>query len=63
MQGRNAHKYKNSFDCVKQIFKADGFAGFYKGCTARMGRVVPGQGVIFGSFEIIQGVVEKNFFK
>jgi solute carrier family 25 citrate transporter 1 len=63
MQGRNAHRYKDSIDCVKQILKSDGMAGFYKGVTARMARVVPGQGIIFMSFESIQEFVENNFFK
>lgn len=62
MQGRNASKYSSSFDCAAKIMKADGFAGFYRGCIPRMGRVVPGQGVIFMSFETIQDVVEKRFF-
>jgi solute carrier family 25 (mitochondrial citrate transporter), member 1 len=62
MQGRNAKNYTSSFDCAAKIMKADGLAGFYKGCIPRMGRVVPGQGIIFASFETIQDVIER-FFK
>jgi solute carrier family 25 (mitochondrial citrate transporter), member 1 len=63
MQGADAAQYKNTLDCFVKIFKEEGFAGYYKGSIPRMGRVVPGQGIIFMSFESIQDVVEKQFFK
>ena len=28
--------YKNSFDCIKKIFKIDGVKGFYRGCYSSM---------------------------
>lgn len=62
MQSKNAAQYKNTLDCFVKIFKEEGFRGYYKGVIPRMGRVVPGQGVIFMSFETIQDVVEKKFF-
>lgn len=62
MQGVSAAKYTSSLDCCSKIYAADGIAGFYKGCVPRMGRVVPGQGLIFMSFELIQEFVEKSFF-
>lgn len=62
MQGRHASKYKNTFDCAKQIFQSEGVKGFYKGTLPRLGRVVPGQGIIFMSVETIQGTVEKLLF-
>mmetsp|Transcript_5638 Transcript_5638/g.6148 ORF Transcript_5638/g.6148 Transcript_5638/m.6148 type:complete len:296 (+) Transcript_5638:73-960(+) len=63
MQGKDAAQYKNTLDCFVKILKTEGFRGYYKGVIPRMGRVVPGQGVIFMSFESIQDVVEKKFFK
>lgn len=60
MQGRNASKYTSSLDCAVKLFKADGIGAFYRGVVPRMGRVVPGQGVIFMSFEAIQDFVEKQ---
>jgi len=63
MQGRDASKYKNTFDCFAKIVKDAGPMGLYKGVIPRMGRVVPGQGIIFMSFETIQGYVEETFFK
>jgi len=40
MQGLDAHKYKGVIDCVMQIMRNEGPTGFYKGTTARLGRVV-----------------------
>lgn len=63
MQGMNAKRYSSTLDCFVKITKEEGFMGFYKGVIPRMGRVVPGQGVIFMSFETIQDFVETKFFK
>ena len=63
MQGKNASKYKSTLDCFTTILRNDGPLGLYKGVIPRMGRVVPGQGIIFMSFESIQGWVEETFFK
>jgi solute carrier family 25 citrate transporter 1 len=59
MQGRDAHMYKNTFDCFATVFRQEGLQGLYRGTVPRMGRVVPGQGIIFMSFETIQGAVAK----
>jgi solute carrier family 25 citrate transporter 1 len=60
MQGTKASQYKNTLDCFKQIIKNEGFRAFYAGVVPRLGRVVPGQGIIFMSFETIQKTLEKN---
>jgi len=39
MQGLEANKYKGTWDCVMKIAKNEGFKGFYKGTTPRLGRV------------------------
>lgn len=62
MQGTAAKQYSSTLDCFVKIFRNDGIAGFYKGIVPRCGRVVPGQGIIFMSFETIQGWVEESFF-
>lgn len=59
MQGKDAKEYSSTLDCFGKILKNEGLRGFYKGVVPRMGRVVPGQGVIFMSFESIQDFVEK----
>jgi solute carrier family 25 (mitochondrial citrate transporter), member 1 len=61
MQGTKASQYKSTFDCFKQIMVKEGFAAFYAGVVPRLGRVVPGQGIIFMSFESIQQSLEANF--
>ena len=60
MQGTKASQYKNTLDCFKQIIANEGFRAFYAGVVPRLGRVVPGQGIIFMSFETIQKTLEKN---
>jgi solute carrier family 25 citrate transporter 1 len=60
MQGTKAAQYSSTLDCFKQIFAKEGIAAFYAGLIPRLGRVVPGQGIIFMSFETIQNVLEKN---
>jgi solute carrier family 25 (mitochondrial citrate transporter), member 1 len=59
MQGTDAKKYKNTMDCFVQIMKNEGLKGYYRGCLARMGRVVPGQGIIFASMNTVTGLVNK----
>jgi solute carrier family 25 citrate transporter 1 len=54
MQGVNASQYTNTMDCFKQMLAKEGVASFYSGIVPRLSRVVPGQGIIFMSFESIQ---------
>ena len=48
-------------DCFKQIISKEGVAALYAGVVPRLGRVVPGQGIIFMSFDMIQVALENNF--
>jgi len=59
MQGVAATQYSGTLDCFKQIMANEGIGGFYKGVGPRLMRVVPGQGIIFMSFEGIQGMVRE----
>ena len=61
MQGTNASQYKGTLDCFQQIIAKEGFGAFYAGVVPRLGRVVPGQGIIFMSFESIQSWLEGKF--
>mmetsp|Transcript_3075 Transcript_3075/g.3533 ORF Transcript_3075/g.3533 Transcript_3075/m.3533 type:complete len:123 (-) Transcript_3075:86-454(-) len=54
MQGTKAAQYANTADCFKQILAKEGIAAFYAGVIPRLSRVVPGQGIIFMSFESIK---------
>lgn len=61
MQGTKASQYSGTLDCFRQIVTKEGVGALYAGVIPRLGRVVPGQGIIFMSFESIQGALEKNF--
>lgn len=58
MQGINASQYSSTLDCFRQIMMKEGIHGFYAGIIPRLGRVVPGQGIIFMSFETIQEFIK-----
>lgn len=60
MQGLEAHKYNGSIDCIKKTFAEDGFKGFYKGTTARLGRVVADVAIVFVLFDAIKTPIGKG---
>ena len=51
MQGLRASEYKNTLDCVGQMFKKEGISAFYVGVIPRLGRVIPGQYVKIEKFK------------
>lgn len=53
MQGTMSKRYAGTLDCFKQVLAKEGVGAFYAGIVPRLGRVVPGQGIIFMSFETI----------
>lgn len=61
MQGTQSTRYANTFDCFVQILRTEGVVALYSGLVPRLARVVPGQGIIFMSFETIQTTLENNF--
>jgi solute carrier family 25 citrate transporter 1 len=61
MQGTKASRYASTLDCFQQIIRTEGPAALYAGLVPRLARVVPGQGIIFMSFETIQNTLEQNF--
>ena len=66
MQGTQAKElYQGTWDCFRQILAKEGVGAFYAGVVPRLGRVVPGQGIIFMSFETIQNTLRDNvaFFR
>jgi solute carrier family 25 citrate transporter 1 len=58
MQGTKASQYSSTLDCLKKILSQEGFGALYAGVIPRLGRVVPGQGIIFFSFETIQDALK-----
>ena len=61
LQGTKASQYAGTLDCFRQILAKEGLGAFYAGLVPRLGRVVPGQGIIFMSFEAIQAFLEQKF--
>ena len=43
--------YKNSFDCVRKVFRNEGAVGFYRGLGTNLVRVLPGTCVTFVVYE------------
>lgn len=61
MQGLDAHKYKNAWDCVLKIWKHEGAFAFYKGTVPRLGRVVLDTAIVFTIYENVIKVLDKLF--
>jgi solute carrier family 25 (mitochondrial citrate transporter), member 1 len=61
MQGLNSHQYNSTFNCINIIIKKEGVYAFYKGIIPRLMRVLPGQGIIFASYEKISYTLTKLF--
>lgn len=55
MQGicRGDDGYTSTWDCIRKTFEDEGAAGFYTGIVPRLSRVIPGQGILFLSYEMI----------
>jgi Mitochondrial carrier protein len=60
-QGTKAHLYNSTLNCFFQIIQKEGIGALYAGVIPRLGRVVPGQGIIFMSFESIESALQSNF--
>mmetsp|Transcript_20144 Transcript_20144/g.28369 ORF Transcript_20144/g.28369 Transcript_20144/m.28369 type:complete len:118 (+) Transcript_20144:69-422(+) len=59
MQGVDSHKYTSTLDCLVKSVKDEGVNVLYRGVVPRLGRVIPGQGIIFMSFEMIQDFIAR----
>jgi solute carrier family 25 (mitochondrial citrate transporter), member 1 len=57
MQGLDAAKYKGTADCFRQMLTQEGILVFYSGVVPRLGRVIPGQGVIFMTYDAVSRAV------
>lgn len=59
MQGLEAAKYKNTADCVVQIFKNEGPTAFYKGTVPRLGRVCLDVAITFMIYDSFMDLFNK----
>ena len=61
MQSLDANKYKGTMNCYYLILNQEGPKSFYRGYHARMGRSLPGQGVVFILVEFIEQKITLRF--
>jgi len=59
MQGLEASKYKNTFDCARQIMVNEGPKAFYKGTIPRMSRVVLDVAITFMIYDSFMEMFNK----
>jgi solute carrier family 25 citrate transporter 1 len=59
MQGLEAGRYSGLFNCAVTMIKEEGILSLWKGLGPRLMRVVPGQGIIFCSYESISNALMK----
>merc|ERR1719309_84194 len=59
MQGLEASKYKNTFDCARQILVNEGPKAFYKGTIPRMSRVVLDVAITFMIYDSFMELFNK----
>ena len=48
---RSNSKYSSAFDCLRKVFRTEGFAGVTRGMASTAVREIPGFGVYFLSYE------------
>eukprot|EP00939_MAST-03C_sp_MAST-3C-sp1_P001693 g1693.t1 len=60
MQGLEAGRYSSMLNCATTMVRTEGVFSLWKGLLARCSRVVPGQGIIFCSYEAINNWLTKS---
>ncbi|CAO2203601.1 unnamed protein product [Urochloa humidicola] len=61
-QGRDHHgamRYSGVTDCIKQVYKKEGFPGFYRGCATNLLRTTPNAVITFTSYEMINRLMHQ----
>ncbi|VDI67287.1 tricarboxylate transport protein B, mitochondrial-like [Mytilus galloprovincialis] len=59
LQGLDAHKYKNTFDCAVKIFRNEGLRAFYKGTVPRLSRVCLDVAITFMIYDSLKAAIDK----
>ncbi|XP_045441459.1 tricarboxylate transport protein, mitochondrial isoform X1 [Pipistrellus kuhlii] len=59
MQGLEAHKYRNTWDCGMQILRNEGLKAFYKGTIPRLGRVCADVAIVFIIYDEVVKLLNK----
>ncbi|KAG8237122.1 hypothetical protein J437_LFUL008174 [Ladona fulva] len=53
------HIYNGSIDCFRKLYKEGGISNLYKGTCATLLRDIPGNGVYFMTYELLQGLLKQ----
>jgi len=61
MQGLQADKYKNTWDCAKQIYTNEGVKAFYKGTIPRLSRVCLDVALVFMIYDVTVQFLNKIY--
>ncbi|TVU03391.1 hypothetical protein EJB05_51082 [Eragrostis curvula] len=56
---RGAMRYSGVTDCIKQVYRREGFAGFYRGCATNLLRTTPNAVITFTSYEMINRLMHQ----
>ena len=59
MQGLEAKRYSSTLHCVASVVRSEGMRALFKGLSMRLARAVPGQGIIFASYEVFSRGVSR----
>ncbi|XP_037588261.1 tricarboxylate transport protein, mitochondrial-like [Cebus imitator] len=59
VQGLEAHKYRNTWDCGLQILRKEGLKAFYKGTVPRLGRVCLDVAIVFIIYDEVVKLLNK----
>ncbi|KAN0065434.1 hypothetical protein ACQY0O_001270 [Thecaphora frezii] len=52
---------KNAIDCIKNILKAEGIPGLYRGLLPNLLKVAPSIGTSFLTYEAVRGAIEQQY--
>lgn len=53
-----ADAYKNTFDCIRRIYRSSGVKGFYKGLWANAVRAAPQSGIEYMCYDEIRRIFQ-----
>ncbi|KAF5751902.1 nicotinamide adenine dinucleotide transporter 1 chloroplastic-like [Tripterygium wilfordii] len=52
-------QYAGVVDCIKKVFRKEGFPGFYRGCATNLLRTTPSAVITFTSYEMIHRFLQR----
>ena len=58
-----APKYKNTLDCIRQVYQQKSLRGFYTGMTPSLIKIVPTMAISFMVYEKVMRVLGELYYK